>query len=103
MKRYLTRFVSAVMLFALLTGCASVSFRSNKDPDHRPKMNRLYILVNHGSLSHDYSPKLMSAMYEVFTREGIEIKTEIMNPLVLDEKSYLANANRYKAEAVLII
>ena len=93
-------------LTVLLSGCASVSVQSVRDPSFSNPTHNLFIVVNHDQLDTvdpAYTQYLVPALKTEFEQRGIQTQIRVINPLALDESVYLSEIASYKPDGVLTI
>ncbi len=89
---------------ALLSGCASISIESARDPGFAGKINRLYVVIrDNGQLKKSYSQNLQKAMTERLLARGIASQVQVISPLELDESKYAGDIKSFSPDAVLVI
>lgn len=87
-----------------VTGCTSVNVRSNKDQASVRKVNRLFIIIQHGEMDDQpFSNDLSLALRNAFTNTSAVMEMSIANPVELDPKTHLRQAEAFNADAILVI
>jgi hypothetical protein len=89
---------------AFLSGCASVSIESARDPGFSGRINRIYVLIrDNGQISSSYSQNLQKAMTERLSARGITSQVQIVSALELDESKYSKDIKTFSPDAVLVM
>ena len=95
-----------IFIALVLPGCASVSIQSVRDPSYTNTIHKLYVVLNENqvdSIDSSFTPLLTAALKDEFSKRGVEIAVRVADPLVLDEKTYLAEIESYKPDGVMTI
>jgi len=95
-----------VCIATALPGCATVSIQSVRDPSYTNMIHKLYVIINEiqvDNIDSSYTPLLTSALKNEFSQHGVEINVRSADPLVLDEKNYMAEIESYKPDGVMTI
>jgi len=95
-----------VCVAIFLFGCAAVSMQSVRDPSFSEPINRLFIILNHSrvdQIDSSYTPYLITALKEEFSKKGVEIAIRNVNALVLDENIYRSEIAYYHPDGVMTI
>jgi hypothetical protein len=95
---------SFILIFtiAALTACSSASIQSTKDTQKVRKLERLYVVVDHGT-SPDLAGVLVEKLQEQLKTKPLKTEFISRNPLELDEKAPLAKAKRFNADSLLVV
>jgi hypothetical protein len=104
--RLSSRVIIILCITLFVFGCASVSIRAVKDPSFSNSINKLFVILNHRHLDNidsAYTPLLVTALKDEFSKNGVKMAICIVNPLSLNEDVCLAEMNSYKPEGVLTI
>lgn len=95
-----------VCVAAFLFGCAAVSMKSVRDPSFSEPINKLFIILDHrrvDQIDSSYTPYLITALKEEFSKKGIEIAIRNVNALVLDDNIYRSEIAFYEPDGVMTI
>jgi len=80
--------------------------KSVRDPSFSEPINKLFIILNHGQVDQidsAYTPYLITALKEEFTKKGVEIAIRNFNAIVLDENIYRSEIASYEPDGILTI
>src|SRR3954452_13597053 len=95
---------TAAVLVMALTACTSVKLQANKDQAAVRKVNRMFLLIQHGDLGEQsYSNDLADALRNAFTNTPVLVDVGIMNPVELDERIHLQRIDSFGADSVMVI
>ena len=101
----LVRLIVAALCLGV-TGCGSVSVtvQSTKDAQAVHKVERLFVIINHGDLGgQSYSEDLAHNLRLILSNPPPDLEIGIVSPLDLDEKQHGAKIKQFKPDAVLVI
>ncbi len=96
--------IACVAIF--LFGCATVTMKSVRDPSFSEPINKLFIILNHGQIDRidsSYTPYLITALRDEFSKMDVEIAIRNVNALVLDESIYRSEITSYEPDGVMTI
>ena len=88
----------------LVAGCTSVTIKATRDPHAVHRVERLFVVINHGDLSHEsYSQQLAASLASLLSNPPPVIEISVVSPLELDEKIHDRQLQQFKPDAVLVI
>ncbi len=100
------KIVAVTIVLLMFAGCATVSVNSVRDPSFSNSIHKLFIIVNHGQIDDidkAYTPYLVEALKDEFSRKSVETMIQMANPLALDDSALFAGIGTYKPDGVLAI
>ncbi|HMK51194.1 MAG TPA: hypothetical protein VK551_01720 [Thermodesulfobacteriota bacterium] len=86
--------------------CAHVSIKFVRDPSFSNPMNRLFIILNHGQIDNtdsSYTPYLINALKDEFSKEGVEITIRVVKALALNDSIYKSEIVSYEPDGVMAL
>ena len=87
-----------------LGGCTSVKVQATKDVESVRRLERLFLLINHGDMGNQpYSTNLANHFRMVLSNPPPVLEIGIVSPLELDEKVHQIRVEQFKADAVLVV
>lgn len=93
-----------LLLALLVTGCTSIDVRANKDPASVRKINRMFVLIQHGDVDDQpYSRDLADALRNAFANTPVNVDIAIANPVELDEKIHMRRISQLQPDAAMVI
>ncbi len=104
--RPLFRLTIIVFVALLLLGCASVSIQSVRDSSFTEPIHKLFVVLNHGqvdTIDASFTPYLITALKDGFSKIGVEIEIGVISPLALNENAYILEIASYKPDGVMTI
>ncbi len=105
-KRSLSCGTAFFLAILFLSGCASVSVQSVRDSSFSEPIHKLFVLVNHrqvDAIDAGFTPYLMGALKDEFSRKGVEVEIRMINPLALNEDIQISEIMSYKPDGVMTI
>jgi hypothetical protein len=94
--------VFLILSSSVLSACSSASIQSTKDTQKVRKLQRLYVVVDHGT-SPELAGVLVEKLQEQFKTKPVKTEFTARTPLELDEKAPLTKAKRFNADSMLVI
>ena len=91
------------MLMLVAVGCATVSIKSSRDMEFKQKLDRLYVVIDHGELDVSHSETLKEGLSVALSQKQIQSKIYVLSPLDLEENAYEADMASYDPQAILRI
>ena len=87
-----------------MTGCTSITIKSNKDAASVKQLDRLYIVVNHGEVTDkSLSNYLIDGFKSCFTNSPVKVDYGVMSALDLDPKVMTDEIKAFNPDAVLVV
>ena len=87
-----------------LTGCTSVKIKSNKDASATQKIQRLFVIVNHGEVNEQkFSNELIHSLRNCLSNTPVQIEFSVMTPLDLNPEIHQDKVKAFHPDAVLVI
>jgi hypothetical protein len=107
MKAY-SRIILALSILVLAaicgSGCSSITIQSNKDATAVHKVERLYILINHGDVEkQSLSLALAASFKNCLSNSPVQLMVSIASPLELDERAHDKEIASFRPDAVLVV
>jgi len=104
MKLKLRLMLIVSVVCGTFVGCTSVKVQSTKDAQAVRKIERLFVLINHGDLGNQpYSNDLANNLRSVLSNPPPVMGISIVSPLELDERVHEAKIKQFNPDAVLVI
>lgn len=93
-----------IAFLSLVTGCTSITIKSNKDEASVKQLDRLYIVINHGEVSDkSLSNYLIDGFKAAFTNAPVKVDYGVMSALDLDPKVMTDEIKAFNPDAVLVV
>jgi hypothetical protein len=98
------RIALIALLLSIVSSCTSISVKSNKDASASRKINRLFVIVNHGEVNDQkYSNELIQSLKNCLSNSPVQLEFSVMTPLDLNPEMHQEKVRAFDAEAVLVI
>jgi hypothetical protein len=97
-------FMAALAVTVALSGCHSASIQSTRDPSFSGRMNRLFVILNHGQLEQmdaGYTPALIRALQGEFAKTRTTVTIRAIDALALSDPNYTRALAQYQPDGVL--
>ena len=104
--RPLSRLSGIVFVTLLFSGCASVSVQSARDSAFSEPIHKLFVLLNHvqvDTIDASFTPYLITALKDGFSKKGVEIEIRVISPLALNENASVSEIASYKPDGIMTI